>query len=98
MKGISKEHYVIVYPQYFDSRVSRKMGRRVSKNLAVESPSLARIENACKKLGFKTVVEPDRAYPRMNNVKCGRVVVFCKGIGKNSLVEKIGRTMKSGGS
>ncbi len=98
MKSISKEHYVILYPQYFDSRVSRKMGRRVSKSLAVESPSLARIEEACRKLGFKAIVEPDKAYPRMNNVMCGRVVVFCKGIGKKNLVEKVGRTMRGGGS
>lgn len=98
MKSISKERYVILYPQYFDSKVSRKMGRRVSKSLAVESPSLAKIEEACRKLGFKTIVEPDKKYPRMNNVECGRVVVFCKDIGKKSLVEKIGRTMRSGGS
>ncbi|MBO3832325.1 MAG: signal recognition particle subunit SRP19/SEC65 family protein [Candidatus Brockarchaeota archaeon] len=96
MKSISKERYVIVYPQYFDSRASRKMGRRVPKGLAVDSPSLARIEEACRKLGLKIIVEPDKAYPRASNVKCGRIVVFCKDMRKKSIIEKIGRAMKGG--
>jgi len=96
MKSISKERYVIVYPQYFDSKASRKMGRRVPKSLAVDSPSLARVGEACRKLGLKIIVEPDKAYPRMNNVKCGRIVVFCKDSRKKHVVEKIGRAMKSG--
>ncbi|MEM4610096.1 MAG: signal recognition particle subunit SRP19/SEC65 family protein [Thermoproteota archaeon] len=96
MKSISKERYVIVYPQYFDSKASRKMGRRVPKGLAVDSPSLARIEGACRKLGLKVILEPDKAYPRVSNIKCGRIVVFCKDMRKRSLIEKIGRIMKSG--
>jgi signal recognition particle subunit SRP19 len=96
MKNISKERYVIVYPQYFDSRASRKMGRRVPKGLAVDSPSLARIAEACKKLGLKVTLEPDKAYPRASNVKCGRIVVFCKNMRKKSLIEKIGVVMKGG--
>ena len=96
MKSISKERYVIIYPQYFDSKASRKMGRRVPKVLAVDSPSLARIEEACKKLGLKVMLEPDKAYPRASNVKCGRIVVFCKGMRKKSLVAKIGMVIKGG--
>ncbi|MEM3466439.1 MAG: signal recognition particle subunit SRP19/SEC65 family protein [Thermoproteota archaeon] len=96
MKSISKERYVIVYPQYFDSKASRKMGRRVPKGLAVDSPSLARVEEACRKLGLKIIVEPDKAYPRVSNVKCGRIVVFCKDMRKKNLIEKIGRVMKGG--
>ncbi|MCX8182834.1 MAG: signal recognition particle subunit SRP19/SEC65 family protein [Crenarchaeota archaeon] len=96
MKSISKERYVIVYPWYFDSKASRKMGRRVPKSLAVDSPSLARIEEACRKLGLKIDVEPDKVYPRVNNVKCGRIVVFCKNMRKKSVIEKIVRTMKGG--
>jgi len=96
MKSVSKEHYVMIYPQYLDSMVSRKMGRRVPKSLAIDSPSLARIEGACRKLGFRIIVEPDKAYPRMSNVKCGRIVVFCKDTRKKSLIEKIVRTMKGG--
>lgn len=96
MKNISKERYVIVYPQYFDSKASRKMGRRVSKSLAVDSPSLARVEEACRKLGLKVILEHDKAYPRVSNAKCGRIVVFCKDMQKKSLIEKIGRVMKGG--
>jgi signal recognition particle subunit SRP19 len=94
MKSISKDHYIILYPPYFDSKFSRKMGRRVPKSLAVESPTLAKIDEACRKLGLKTIVEPDKAYPRMNNFKAGRIIVFCTGLNKKSLLEKIGEAMR----
>ncbi|MEM2940489.1 MAG: signal recognition particle subunit SRP19/SEC65 family protein [Thermoproteota archaeon] len=98
MKSISKDRYIMLYPSYFDSKFSRRMGRRVPKSLAVESPTLAKIDEACRKLGFKTIVEPDKAYPRMNNFKTGRIVVFCTGLNKKKLVEKIGEAMRRRGS
>lgn len=86
----------MLYPQYFDSKISRKMGRRISKDLAVNSPNLAKIEEACKRLGFKVIIEPNKAYPRMSNSKCGRIVIFCNGIRKGNLIKKISRIMKGG--
>lgn len=94
MKSISKDRYIMLYPPYFDSKFSRGMGRRVSKSLAVESPTLAKIDEACRKLGLKTIVEPDKTYPRMNNFKTGRIVVFCGGFKKKNLLEKIGGAMR----
>lgn len=98
MKSLSKDHYIMLYPSYFDSKFSRRMGRRVPKSLAVESPTMTKIDEACRKLGFKTIVEPDKAYPRMNNFKNGRIVVFCTGLRKKELIEKIGEVMRRRGS
>ncbi|MEM1547444.1 MAG: signal recognition particle subunit SRP19/SEC65 family protein [Thermoproteota archaeon] len=97
MKRISKDRYVIIYPQYFDSKLSRKNGRRVPKSLAVSSPSLIRIKEACDKLGFRTMIESEKTYPRMSNTKSGRIVVFCNGLSKRSLIQEIGRILRSVG-
>lgn len=94
MKGISKERYVMLYPSYFDSKLSRKMGRRVPKNLAIESPSLMKIEEACRKLGLKTIVESDKTYPRISNLKFGRIIVLSSGFKKSVLLKEIVRVMK----
>ncbi|MEM3713031.1 MAG: signal recognition particle subunit SRP19/SEC65 family protein [Thermoproteota archaeon] len=93
MKRLSKDRYIILYPQYFDSKLSRKMGRRVPKNIAVSSPSLIRIKEACDKLGLKTMTEYEKTHPRMSNVKSGRVVVFCNGLKKRKLIQEVSRML-----
>lgn len=97
MKRFSKDRYVIVYPQYFDSKLSRKNGRRAPKSLAVSSPSLIKIKEACDKLGFRTVIESDKNYPRMSNTKSGRVIVFCGSLSKRKLIQEIGKILKGVG-
>ncbi len=98
MKKISKDRYVAIYPQYFDLKLSRKDGRRVPKSLSVSSPSLIRIKEACDKLGFRTMIEAEKAYPRMSNIKSGRVIVFCNGLSKRSLIQEISKILKGAGS
>ncbi|MEM1556995.1 MAG: signal recognition particle subunit SRP19/SEC65 family protein [Thermoproteota archaeon] len=94
MKRLSKDRYVILYPQYFDSKLSHKMGRRVPKSLAVSSPSLAKIKEVCEKLGFKTIVEVEKAYCRISNVKSGRLIVFCNDLKKRNIIQEVGRVLK----
>lgn len=94
MKRLSKDRYVILYPQYFDSKLSRKMGRRVSKSIATGSPNLTKIKEVCDKLGLKTIVEYEKAYPRMNNIKSGRIIVFCNGLSKRKLIQEVGKVLR----
>lgn len=94
MKRFSKDRYVIIYPQYFDLKLSRKNGRRAPKSLAVSSPSLIRIKEACDKLGFKAMIESDKNYPRMSNTKSGRVIVFYDSLSKRRLIREIGKILK----
>ena len=35
----ARDGYFILYPQYFDNRISRGQGRRVSRDMAVKSPT-----------------------------------------------------------
>ena len=43
----------IIWPIYFDASKTRKEGRRVPKNLAVQSPKIAELKEAADKLGLK---------------------------------------------
>ncbi|MDW8033573.1 MAG: signal recognition particle subunit SRP19/SEC65 family protein [Nitrososphaerota archaeon] len=97
MKKLSKDRYVIIYPQYFDSKLSRKMGRRVPKSIAIISPSLTRIKEACDKLGLKTIIEYEKTYPRISNVKSGRIIVFCNYLGKRKLIQELSKLLKGVG-
>ncbi|HJJ77719.1 MAG TPA: signal recognition particle subunit SRP19/SEC65 family protein [Methanocorpusculum sp.] len=46
-----------VYPCYFDSSLTRKEGRRVSKSEAVTQPNLSRISRAAKAAGLSVAEE-----------------------------------------
>ncbi|MGQ9479064.1 MAG: signal recognition particle subunit SRP19/SEC65 family protein [Thermoproteota archaeon] len=96
MKRLSNERYLILYPQYFDLRLSWKMGRRVPRSLAIESPSLKRLEEVCRSLGLKVIAEPDKAYPRIGNLKSGRLIVFPGTLKKEILLKQLGKALKRG--
>jgi len=55
----------VVWPSEVDSRLSRKYGRTVGRNLAIEAPSLSEISEAARSLGMKVEVEPDKLNPRL---------------------------------
>ncbi|WP_297467029.1 signal recognition particle protein Srp19 [Thermococcus sp.] len=58
-----------VWPSELDSRLSRKYGRTVPKNVAVNAPKLSEIEDAAVILGMK-VVEKDHSKlnPRLSGL------------------------------
>ena len=59
----------VVWPSELDAKLSRKYGREVSKNLAVESPKLNEIIEATETLGMKVVgVEWDKLNPRLSGL------------------------------
>ena len=70
------------------------MGRRVAKSLAISSPSLAKIKEACEKLGFKTIIESEKAHPRLSNVKSGRLIVLCGDLKKRKLIQEISKMLR----
>jgi len=47
-----------LYPVYFDATLTRKEGRRVSKEMAVEHPTAASITRAVTALGLSPTEEP----------------------------------------
>lgn len=53
-----------VYPEYFDSSLTRAQGRRVSKKVALENPSLGELRISAQKLHYTVEVEKEKAYSR----------------------------------
>ena len=69
-----KDKYFIVWPQYFDSTLSRKEGRRVPKSLAVPKPTQKDLENVVRELGRDYIILGGR-YPRQWWVQEGALAV-----------------------
>jgi len=56
-------HYFI-YPEYLDKTLTRKEGRRLSLELALESPTVTEIRLAAEKLEYDHEVLKYASYPR----------------------------------
>lgn len=74
-----------VYPVYFDKNRSRKEGRRVGIEQAVENPLAREIVNACGRLRLETLFEPTKIHPK-DWANPGRVKIRIKG-GTNSSIK-----------
>jgi signal recognition particle subunit SRP19 len=74
-----------VYPVYFDVNRSRKEGRRVGKELAVENPLAREIVAACGRLRLETLFEPAKNHPK-DWANPGRIKIKLKG-GSNSAIK-----------
>ncbi|MEB3764922.1 MAG: signal recognition particle subunit SRP19/SEC65 family protein [Desulfurococcales archaeon] len=93
---LQREHKgknVIVYPSYFDASLTRRLGRRVSKELAVKDPRPEDIVRAAKRLGLDAYVEEGR-YPRVWWRYSTRVVVSKGGYSKREILRLIGEELK----
>lgn len=69
----------VIYPSYFDSRLSRRDGRRVPKVLSVRGPTIQDVINALKSLSIGFDVEKDKRRPSRWYKFEGRVLVDYKG-------------------
>ena len=66
---------ITIWPQYLNKDLTLSEGRKISKEIAVSSPTMAEIEKALKRLGFTYNVQKERAYPGKWYEKSGRVLV-----------------------
>lgn len=55
---------ISLYPIYFDASRTKKEGRRVGKEHAVENPLAREIAEAVYELGYKPNLEPSKMHPR----------------------------------
>jgi signal recognition particle subunit SRP19 len=83
----------VLWPEYFDSARTRAEGRRVSKAMAVISPTLDMIVAALKKIGVEHKAETDRSYPGNWHEHKGRVLVEKK-MTKTQLIAAVAEQMK----
>lgn len=77
----------VLYPCYFDEKLTRKEGRRVSRGLAVTNPTTSAVMRAVRSLGLKPAPET-KPHPARWYTDEGRVLVEFSG-SKEELLKKI---------
>lgn len=67
----------IIYPEYFDIRFSRRLGRKVPLNLCIDSPTLDEVLEATRKAGLRVIrIERDKRHPANWIESRGRIIVL----------------------
>ena len=69
---------IVLWPVYFDSAVSWRKGRRVSRNTAMRAPKTEDIIKAAVAAGLKAELQPNVAHPRYPFNRTGYVLVEAK--------------------
>ncbi|MDO5847032.1 MAG: signal recognition particle subunit SRP19/SEC65 family protein [Methanocorpusculum sp.] len=77
----------VLYPCYFDAKLTRKEGRRVARELAVGNPAASAVMRAARSLGLSPAPET-KTHPARWFADEGRIVVEFTG-SKEELLKKI---------
>ena len=87
-----KQEKAIIWPAYFDSAKTRKNGRRVPKNLAVQSPKVEELQEAARRLSLKPELSLGAGYTKTPWSKSGMILVEKQG-SKEQVIKKLARQL-----
>jgi signal recognition particle subunit SRP19 len=79
--------HVIIWTDYFNRNLSRRKGRKVSKDMAIFDPSIQELIDASKSAGFAVSAESTNEtarFPRRSYVRSGYVMLVKKASSKKS--------------
>lgn len=81
--------HVVIWLDYFNKTLSKKMGRRVSREKSIFDPSLKELVDAAKAAGFEPSETNDQArFPRRPYVRSG-YIMLSKGQSKNKIISTV---------
>ena len=81
--------HIVVWLDYFNKTLPKKMGRKVSREKSVFDPSLKELVEAAKAAGFEPREENDQVrFPRRPFVRSG-YIILAKVISKSKVLAKI---------
>ncbi len=86
------DNQAIIWPVYFDQNRSRKEGRRIPKNQAVQGPKIAEIKEAADKLGLENEINLEAHFPKTHWAKTGMLIVE-KNEPKEEIIAKLARQL-----
>ncbi len=89
MKEKVRKRKIIIWPIYFDSRFSRKEGRRVPLYIAIEHPSLELISKAAKTRGLQPIIDINAKHPKTWFDSQGRLIIYTN-LEKSKIIRLIG--------
>ncbi len=65
----------VIWPTYFDQTKTRRQGRRVQRNFAIQHPKIAEIQTALEKLNLRYEIKLEAGYPKTPWLKTGMIVI-----------------------
>lgn len=83
----------VIWPSYFDSRLSRNAGRRAKKSVCIEKPEIEQLAQVLKSMNLKFEIEYDKKFPARWWEGEGRILVETN-ISKSELIEAIGNRLR----
>jgi len=87
--------HVVIWLDYFNKTLSKKMGRRVPRDKSIFDPSLKELVDAAKSAGFQPTETNDQVrFPRRPYVRSG-YIVLPKAIPKSKMISTISEKMVS---
>ncbi len=89
-----KKSKTIFWLAYFDKRLTRKQGRRLSKNDAIDKLTLEQLAEATRMLGFEVDMDPEARFPASWFEHPGRIIVNTEGQQKSKVLAKIGKQLR----
>ena len=94
----ARDGFYILYPEYFDSQLTRGRGRRVPAELAVKSPKAIDVFHAAQAAGFDPELDPDHHFPGTWHQRSGRVLISIDNVEgtKAGLIRVIARHLRRG--
>jgi signal recognition particle subunit SRP19 len=92
MMQMRKLDKAIIWPIYFDISRTRKEGRRVPKNIAVQSPKIDEVKQAVDRLGLGNEIRPEAHFPKVPWAKTGMLLVE-KRESKEKIIQKIAKQL-----
>ena len=70
---------ISIWTGYFDSRLSRRQGRRVSRDCAIPNPNLEQLAYAAKSLGIRKMKRvTNKSHPKRPRLSEGLLIVSSK--------------------
>ncbi|MHA1209292.1 MAG: signal recognition particle subunit SRP19/SEC65 family protein [Candidatus Freyarchaeota archaeon] len=88
-----KRDKIILYPEYFDSRLPRGRGRRVPLSMSVQNPTIEELALISKRLGYDFEMDPESAHPSNWWNKRGRILITKDNLKKNEVIRTIARIL-----
>ncbi|MHA1506670.1 MAG: signal recognition particle subunit SRP19/SEC65 family protein [Candidatus Asgardarchaeia archaeon] len=90
---MKKREGYIIWPEYFNRKITRKYGRRVSLNKAVDNVNVDKLSSVLRRMGIPHIVERGKRYPRRWWESDGYVIVKWDGK-KQEIIRKISEELK----
>lgn len=85
-----EKNKILIWLSYFESRLPRRLGRKVPKRIAITKPTINEVLQVCQELNLECEADPIKKYPRTWHIQDLQGVIYVKTkIRKPILIKKI---------